>query len=93
MKELRAAEDIVPLGEFKAKASEMLRRLSSTSRPLVITQNGKPAAVVITPQDFDSLVQRERFVAAIERGLADAEAGRTLSDSELDEELERESEE
>lgn len=91
MKELQAAEDIVPLGQFKAKASEMLRKLRSTSRPLIITQNGKPAAVVITPEDFDTLVERERFVAAVQRGMADADAGRTLADDEL--ELERQIEE
>ena len=90
MKQLQAAEDIVPLGEFKAKASAMLRKLRSTNRPLVITQNGKPAAVVITPEDFDSLVERERFVAAVQRGIADADAGRTIDGSELDAELERE---
>ena len=90
MKELLATEDIVPLGEFKAKASEMLRKLRSTSRPLVITQNGKPAAVLITPEDFDSVVERERFVKAVERGMMDADAGRTIDDSELDAELERE---
>jgi len=87
MKNLKTTEDIVPLGEFKAKASEMLRKLRSTSRPLIITQNGKPAAVVITPEDFDMLVERERFIAAVQQGLADADAGRTIDDSELDAEL------
>ena len=87
MKELKATEDIVPLGEFKAKTSEMLRKLRSTNRPLVITQNGRPAAVVITPEDYDILAERERFIAAVERGMADADAGRTIDDSELDREL------
>jgi prevent-host-death family protein len=90
MKELQATEDIVPLGEFRAKASEMLRRLRATSRPLVITQNGKPAAVVLRPEDFDTLVERERFVARVERGMADADAGRTIDDGDLDADLERE---
>ena len=87
MKDVHTTEDIVPLGEFKAKASEMLRKLRSTSRPLIITQHGKPAAVVITPEDFDILVERERFVAAVQQGLADADAGRVIDDSELDSEL------
>ena len=87
MRQLRATEDIVPLGQFKARASEMLRRLRATNRALIVTQNGKPAAVVITPEDFDALVERERFVAAVERGIADADAGRTIDDRELDDEL------
>jgi prevent-host-death family protein len=64
----------------------MLRKLRSTNRPLIITQNGRPAAVVITPADFDAVVERERFVAAVERGLADADAGRTVDDAELESE-------
>jgi len=92
MKAPQATEDIVALGEFTAKASEMLRRLRSTNRPLVITQNGKPAAVMITPKDFDAFVERERFVAAVQRGMADADAGRTIDDGALEAELERESE-
>ena len=92
VKDVQTTEDIVPLAEFKAKASELLRRLRSTSRPLVITQNGKPAAVVITPEDFDTLAERERFVMAVQRGLADSEAERTVDDRELDGEFESDNE-
>jgi prevent-host-death family protein len=55
MRTLHVAEDIVPIGEFKTHASELLRRLATSRRPLVITQNGRPAAVVLTPEEFDSL--------------------------------------
>ena len=87
-KPMLVADDIVPIGEFKAHASQMLKRVRSSNRPLVITQNGKPAAVVITPEEFDMLSERRRFVAAVEEGIRDADAGRTVTSEELEHEPE-----
>jgi prevent-host-death family protein len=83
MRPIQVAEDIVPIAEFKARASEVVRRIRETGRPVVITQNGKPAAVVVSPEDFDSFSYQERFRAAVREGLADADAGRVVSDEEL----------
>jgi prevent-host-death family protein len=87
---LRIAEDILPLGEFKTHAAQYLRQLRETGRALVITQNGKPAAVLITPEEFDHLREHHRFLAALREGLADADAGRVISDAELERDLDAE---
>ncbi|AKJ02744.1 prevent-host-death family protein [Archangium gephyra] len=79
MRPLRVSDDIVPVSDFKAQAAEWLRRIGESGQPLVITQNGKPAGVLLSPQSFDSLMERARFVAAVEEGLEDAEAGRVHS--------------
>lgn len=78
MKPMQLSQDILPLGEFKTHASRVLRQLRESQRPVVITQNGRPAAVLISPEEFDHLREHERFVAAVQEGLADAEAGRLL---------------
>ncbi|MFL5350260.1 MAG: type II toxin-antitoxin system Phd/YefM family antitoxin [Hyalangium sp.] len=87
MKPLQVSEDILPIAEFKTRASEVVRQLREHRRPVIITQGGKPAAVLLAPEDFDQLASRARFLTAIDEGLADAEAGRVLSDEELDEAL------
>ena len=56
----------------------------------IITQKGRPAAVLLSPEEFDRLTYRERFPAAVREGLADAEAGRVVFDRDLDEAVERE---
>ena len=43
---------------------------------MVVTQNGRPAGVLLSPKAFDALTERARFFAAIEEGLADGDAGR-----------------
>jgi prevent-host-death family protein len=78
MRPVRFSEDVVPVSDFKAQAADWLRRIAETGAPLVVTQNGKPAGVLLSPQAFDQLTERARFVASVEEGLADAEAGRVL---------------
>lgn len=76
MRNVRVSENFVPVSEFKAQTAEWLRKVGETGAPVVVTQNGKPAGVLLSPQAFDELSERARFVAAVEEGLADANAGR-----------------
>ena len=62
----------------------MLRQVQTSRRPIIITQNGKPAGVLISPAEFDSLSEQNRFYNAVKSGLADIEQGHVLTDEELD---------
>lgn len=83
MKPMRVSEDIVPIGEFKGQAARWLRRVAETGQPVVITQNGRPAAVLLAPSEFDRLQERQRFLESIASGVADADAGRLMDTREL----------
>jgi len=87
MKALQISQDIVPLARFKTQASQILRQLREQQRPVVVTQNGRPAAVLITPEEFDRLQEHDRFLAAVQAGLEDSEAGRLIDDEVLAAEL------
>ena len=75
---LRVAEDIVPLSDFKARASELLKKISKTGAPIIITQNGRAAGVLLSPAEFDVLTERARFVNAVAEGIADIESNRVV---------------
>ena len=83
MKSLRIAEDIVPLAEFKTRASSLIRELKTSSSTLVITQNGRPAAVLMAPEEYDRLQEQQRYLEAVALGLSDAVAGRTVDHSKV----------
>ncbi len=87
MRPINISQNIISLSEFKNKATKMLNEIQSSHRPLVITQNGKAAAVVISPSDFDLLIEQARFFEAVQRGLEDVQNGRVLPDEDLDKEL------
>jgi len=83
VKPLRVSEGIVPLGEFKSKASAVLRMLRKKSGPVVITQNGRPAAVLMAPEAYDELQEREQYLEAVALGLSDAIAGRMVDHAKV----------
>ena len=42
------------LSEVKMKLSELVDRVHSTDEEVVITKNGRPAAVLVSPEEFES---------------------------------------
>jgi prevent-host-death family protein len=80
---IRVSQDIVPIAEFKAQASRWLDHAKDSGQPVLITQNGKPAAVLLSPVEYDRLQERQRLLESIAAGVDDAEAGRTMTTSEL----------
>ncbi len=87
MKAVQISDGIVPLGEFKAQAAKLLKRIGESGQPIVITQNGRPAGVLLSPREYDRMQERQRFLESIAAGLADAESGRTMNTTELRERL------
>ena len=78
---VRVSQDFVPVSEFKAQAANLLKRVGNTRKPLVITQNGRPAGVLLSLAAYDDLMARTEFVASVTAGLADIEAGRNEAHS------------
>ena len=89
MKRISVANDIVPIGEFKAGLSKWIKKSKSSGNPIVITQNGRPAAVVISPTDYDQLTELREFVDSVKRGLTDSDKGKLFSTSQVQAELEK----
>lgn len=87
MKSIRIANDIIPLGEFKSGISSCLKKVQTTGHPLIITQNGRPAGVLLSPEEYDNLVYRKQFIESVERGMAAAESGEVYSTDEVRERL------
>ena len=77
-REVRVSEDIIPIAELKAHLSETVRGLEGR-RPLIVTLNGKAAAVLMSPRAYDAMSSRARVTAAIREGLDDADADRVIS--------------
>ena len=83
MKNIRISSDIIPLGEFKTGISTCLKKVQATGHPLIITQNGRPAGVLLSPEEYDNLVYRKQFTESVEQGLKAEEAGEVYSTGEV----------
>lgn len=89
MSKMRISDDIVPVGEFKTSISKYLKNLHETGHPLVITQNGRPAGVLVTPSEYDSLVYKQQFIASVQKGIQDIESQKTYTTKQLKNELKK----
>jgi prevent-host-death family protein len=75
---------ILPLSEVKMKLSELIEEVSSRDEEIIITRNGKPVAIIVSPDEFDSWKETlairadEDFMAEIRRGLEDLKKKRKL---------------
>ncbi|MGI8702238.1 MAG: type II toxin-antitoxin system Phd/YefM family antitoxin [Nocardioidaceae bacterium] len=65
----------LPLAEVKAHLAELVARVSGQHERITVTVHGKPSAVLLAPEDLDSL---EETIAI----LSDPEAMRRLSAAE-----------
>lgn len=89
MKNILVANDIIPVGQFKSGLAKYLKEIQIKRNSLIITQNGKPAGVLISPSEFDDLRQTKLFIDSISRGLSNSEKGELLSTSQLRSELQK----
>ena len=45
---------VLPLSEVKMKLSQLVEEVSSLDEEITITRNGKPVAIIVSPDAFDS---------------------------------------
>lgn len=83
MKPPLLTKDLVPVHEFRANLASWLGRPSQTGRPLVLTQRGKAAAVVVSPGMLDDLEEKMDVARQILRGLREVAAGEVVDDDEV----------
>ncbi len=58
MASIRFSEDIRPLSEFRANAAAFIEQVQATHRPIVLTQHGRGAAVLLDISEYERLVER-----------------------------------
>ena len=89
MNNIIVSNDIIPVGQFKSNLAKYLKEIQNKRNSLIITQNGKPAGVLISPSEFDDLRQTKIFIDSISRGLSNSEKGEVFSTSQLRSEMQK----
>jgi prevent-host-death family protein len=78
---------LAPLADVKAKLSAYLDEVK-TNGPIVITKNGRTAAILLVPADDDDLerlllARSPKFQAMLNRSRKSMKAGRTVKHNEF----------
>jgi len=59
----------LPLSEVKMKLSALVDRVEATDEEVVITRNGRPAAILVSPDEYESW--KETVAVKSQPGLVD----------------------
>jgi prevent-host-death family protein len=71
--------DIRPVSEFRAKAAELIEQIKTSGRPLVLTQRGHSAAVVLDVAEYQKMVEEIDLLRDVRTALDQGEAGQVMS--------------
>ena len=65
MERIELDKDIMPISEFRANATGLIEQVNQTKRPLVITQHGKSAAVLLDVREYERMLERLELLTDI----------------------------
>ena len=76
---------IMPVSEVRGKLSSLVKRLKKEGKHLVLTKNGRAAAVMISPEELETLeiMANRSLLSSISRGIEDMEKGRLYSHKDV----------
>ena len=72
---MNISSDIRPVTYLKSGAADLLKQINDTHRPVIITQNGEPRAVIQDPQSFEDMRNAIGILKLISMGEEDIKNG------------------
>jgi prevent-host-death family protein len=84
---MRIATDIKPVSDFRANAAGMIEQVKTSGRPLVLTQRGESAAVLLDVAVYQELIEEIELLSDVRTAMKQVETGQVLSNSAAKAEL------
>lgn len=79
MQRLRIDRDIRSMTEFRTGIASFLKQVHDTKRPLIITQHGKGAAVLLDVGEYESMQEKIELLKDIQTSIIQIENGEGIS--------------
>ncbi len=83
MDKLDLTIDIQPVTEFRANTSEILESLKKNRRTIILTQHGRPAAVLESVEEYQRKHEELCFIKGLVAGLRDMESDQMADGEEF----------
>ena len=81
--------DIKSISYLKSRAADVLKQINDTHRPVIITQNGEPKAVLQDPESFENMRNAIGILKLVSQGEDDLKNGDISSQEEIFANIER----
>ena len=83
MPKLKPTRDIQPVTEFRANAAQFIEQVRETGEPVILTQHGRSAAVLLDPQVYESLIDEIELLRDMAVSEAQIAAGQVIPHEEV----------
>ncbi|MCC5933308.1 MAG: type II toxin-antitoxin system Phd/YefM family antitoxin [Balneolales bacterium] len=75
-------KDIQPVSEFRKHAADFIDRIKTEKRPIVLTQHGKSAAVLVDVSEYQRMQEKIELMEDLLEAERQISAGRVLTHEE-----------
>jgi prevent-host-death family protein len=73
---MNISKDIKSVTYLKSRAADLLKQINETHRPVIITQNGEPKAVLQDPESFEQMRNAIGILKLLAQGEEDIKKGK-----------------
>jgi len=85
---MNIVNDIKPVTYLKSRAADLLNQINETQRPVIITQNGEPRAVLQDPVSYENMRNAIGILKLLSQGEVDIRSGRMKPQEKMFDEIE-----
>ena len=78
MPKVKPSQDIQPLSTFRANAASLVQQVRETKRPLVLTQHGRSAAVVLDVEEYEAMVEEIELLRDVRHAEYELDSGQGI---------------
>ena len=86
---INISADIKSVSYLKSKTADLLNQINETGRPVVITQNGEPRAVLQDPKSYDNMRNAIGILSLLSQGEDDIDSGRSKPQKDVFDHIEK----
>ena len=87
--DISLSKDIEPLSEFRKKSADFVKRLKKEKQPIILTQHGKSAAVLMDVSEFERFTKKLEMLEDLLEAKQQVEQGKTYNLGQARERIEK----
>ena len=77
--DISISKDIEPVSEFRKKSADFIKRLKKDKQPIILTQHGKGAAVLMDIGEFERISKKLALLEDLLEAKQQVEQGKTYT--------------
>ncbi len=86
---MNITSDIKPITYLKNRAADVLQQINETHRPVIITQNGEPRAVLQDPESYENMRNAIGILKLMSQGEDDVKLGNVKAQEKVFTDIEK----